>query len=113
VVAKQGNRVSLKNRKQKAGASRLFACMAGILSGLVPLLSGPAMAADAGEVAQVIAAVRGKYPDLGVYCKLSDAERRQVVVGTTMAGHSRKMSIHLPLDRAGQVAPGGGTKPRK
>ena len=43
------------------------------------------MAADAGEVAQVIAAVRGKYPDLGVYCKLSDAERRQVVVGTTMA----------------------------
>ncbi len=62
MVAKQGNRVSLKNRKQKAGASRLSAFTAGMLVGLTPLLSAPAAAADAAEVAMVIDAVRGKYP---------------------------------------------------
>jgi dienelactone hydrolase len=83
----------MKNSKEMAGASRLFACTAGILFGLAPLLAGPAAAADAAEVGMVIDAVRGKYPDLAVYCRLSDAERRQVVVGTTMAlASSRKMS---------------------
>lgn len=64
-----------------------------VLPGLAALLAGPALAVDAAEVTLVFDAVRGKYPDFGVYCKLSDAERRQVVVGTTMAlASTRKLS---------------------
>ena len=92
-----------KDSNRKAGASRFFALKTGswacirvvaaLVSASAGLVASPALAADAAEVALVIEAVRGKYPDFGAYCKLSDAERRQVVVGTTMAlASSRKMS---------------------
>ncbi|MDO8790109.1 MAG: dienelactone hydrolase family protein [Sulfuritalea sp.] len=43
-----------------------------------------ALAADESSVKTIYDAVLGKYPDLATYCKLADAERRQIVVGTTM-----------------------------
>ncbi|KAF0163469.1 MAG: hypothetical protein FD157_3116 [Rhodocyclaceae bacterium] len=43
-----------------------------------------AHAADESSVTLICEAVRSKYPDLAPYCGLADAERRPIVVGTTM-----------------------------
>lgn len=43
-----------------------------------------AHAADESSVTLIYESVRGKYPDLAAYCKLADAERRQIVVSMTM-----------------------------
>lgn len=50
-----------------------------------------AHAADESSVVLIYESVRGKYSDLASYCKLADAERRQIVVGMTMqlAGERR------------------------
>lgn len=49
------------------------------------ILAAPtAHANDESSVALIYELVRGKYPDLAAYCKLADAERRQIVVGMTM-----------------------------
>jgi len=48
------------------------------------LVAPTARAADEAGVALIYESVRGKYPDLAAYCKLADAERRQIVVGMTM-----------------------------
>jgi dienelactone hydrolase len=57
----------------------------------VVLLASPVHAADESSVALIYKTVHGKYPDLAAYCKLGDAERRQIVVSTTMqlAGEKR------------------------
>lgn len=48
------------------------------------LSASMAHAADESSVTLIYESVRGKYPNLAAYCKLADAERRQIVVGMTM-----------------------------
>lgn len=69
-------------------SSKIF--VSALMSALV-LLAPMARAADEAGVALIYETVRGKYPDISAYCKLADAERRQLVVGTTMqlAGEKR------------------------
>lgn len=43
-----------------------------------------AHAANESSVTLIYESVRVKYPDLAVYCKMADAERRQIVVSITM-----------------------------
>lgn len=47
--------------------------------------SGAAHAASETEIQLVYDGVRSKFPDFSVYCKLSDAERRQVTVQVTIS----------------------------
>lgn len=72
----------------KTCRSRIF--VPALMSALV-LLAPMARAADEAGVALIYETVRGRYPDISAYCKLADAERRQLVVGTTMqlAGEKR------------------------
>lgn len=53
---------------------------------LTPATFSPAIqAASVAEVALIHDAVRHKFPDLSIYCKLSETERRQTTVQITMA----------------------------
>lgn len=62
---------------------RLLLCPSAILM-VAAIGASMAHATDESSVALIYESVRGKYPDLAAYCKLADAERRQVVVGMTM-----------------------------
>ncbi len=63
--------------------NRLSLFVAALLSAVL-LLAPTAHAADESSVTLIHESVRGKYPDLATYCKLADAERRQIVVSMTM-----------------------------
>lgn len=65
--------------------------LASALLAAAALSAQMAHAANETSVTLIYESVRGKYPDLALYCKLPDAERRQIVVSTTMqlAGDKR------------------------
>lgn len=54
------------------------------LLALAALMATAVHAADESNAKLIYESLRSKYPDLAIYCRLSDAERRQVVVQTTM-----------------------------
>jgi dienelactone hydrolase len=63
-----------------------------LLLALASLLA-PAHAASEAEVRLIYDNVRSKFPDLNVYCRMSEAERRQAAVQVTMAlASTRKLS---------------------
>ncbi|MDP3419905.1 MAG: hypothetical protein Q8S10_03215, partial [Thiobacillus sp.] len=63
-----------------------------MLLALASLLA-PAHAASEAEVRLIYDNVRSKFPDLNVYCRMSEAERRQAAVQVTMAlASTRKLS---------------------
>lgn len=66
----------------------LLAVSAGVLSVITP-----AMAADTKEIKAVADAVRARFPNLGDFCKLPEADRRKTVVNETMAlASARKLA---------------------
>lgn len=62
---------------------RLLLCPSAFLM-VAAIGASMAHATDESSVALIYESVRGKYLDTAAYCKLADAERRQVVVGMTM-----------------------------